>query len=396
MVRVPPSEIANRIVSFQHFLLERGIDGAIIGQNADLYYFTGSVQDGFLFLPAIGEPLFCVRRHVERAIEQSPVRPVIPLKSPRQLPDIILDHGYDELIKVGLELDVMPASIYLFFKERLFERSDIVDVSMLIRQVRVIKSAWEIDMMKKAAAISHKVAEAVPDFLKEGITQLELSIELEKVARENGHLGLIRTRGWNMDMYFGHVLSGPEAAVPSYADAPTGGVGLSPAFGQGPSDTPIKSGEVVSVDTMMNFEGYLSDQTRNFCLGKPPTELSDAYSVVLEIHERFKEKAKPGAITGDLYQWALGVAESYGLEAHFLGTPGNQVKFVGHGLGIEVDELPFLAKGQKMPLASGMTVAFEPKFIFPGLGIVGMENTYVITDEGAVSLNTYPEELMIL
>ncbi len=396
MVKVPPSEIANRIVSFQHFLLERGVECAIIRQNADLFYFTGTVQDGFLFLPAIGEPLFCVRREVQRAMEQSPLRPIVPLRSPRELPEIIRDHGYDDLTRLGLELDVMPASTYLFFKEKLFGRCEIVDVSMLVRQVRIIKSEWEIDMMKKAARISSKVAEAVPRFLREGIPQLQLSIELEKVARENGHLGLIRIRGWNMDMYFGHVLAGPEAAVPSYADAPTGGVGISPAFGQGPSMAPIERGQVVSVDTMMNFEGYLSDQTRNFCLGKPPQVLSDAYEVALEIHEGFRERARPGAITGDLYRWTLDVAARYGLQDHFLGPPGSQVKFVGHGLGIEVDEFPFIARGQKMPLAPGMTVAFEPKFIFPGVGLAGLENTYLITEDGAVSLNTYPEELVVL
>ncbi len=396
MIRVPPSEIANRIVSFQHFLLERAIDAAIIRQNADLFYFTGTVQDGFLFLPAVGEPLFCVRRHVGRTLEQSPLRPIIPIKTPRQLPDVILDHGYDDLIRVGLELDVMPASQYFFFKDTLFPRSEIVDVSMLIRQVRVIKSEWEIEMMKKAAHISHKVAEAVPQFLKEGISQLELCIELEKVARANGHLGLIRIRDWNMDMYFGHVLAGPDAAIPSYADAPTGGVGISPAFGQGASISPIKAGHVVSVDTMMNFEGYLSDQTRNFCIGEPPKELAAAYEVAREIHSEFRGRAKPGVVTGDLYDWVMNKVADHKLQDHFLGTPGNQVKFVGHGLGIEVDELPFIAKGQKMPLGKGMTVAFEPKFIFPDLGTVGLENTYLITGKGAVSLNNFPEDLMIL
>ncbi len=396
MIKIPASEIANRLVSFQSLLIERGIEAGIIRQNADLFYFTGTVQDAYLFVPSAGEPIFCVRRHVERAMEQSPLRPVIPIRSPRELPEVILDNGYDQLTRVGLELDVMPTNTYFFFRDSLFPRSEIVDISMLIRRVRVIKSDWEIEMMKKAALVSHKVAEAVPRFLKEGITQMDLSIELERVARKSGHLGLIRKRGWNMDMYFGHVLAGPDAAVPSYTDSPTGGVGTSPAFGQGPSASPIEVGQVVSIDTMMNFEGYLSDQTRNFCIGQPPKKLSDAYKIVEEIHREFRQKAKPGVITGDLYDWVMKKVGGYNLRDYFLGPPGNQVKFVGHGLGIEVDEFPFIARGQKMPLASGMTVAFEPKFIFPGVGIVGLENTYVITDKGAESLNSFPEEMVIL
>lgn len=396
MQKVPTSEIANRIVSFQHMLWEQKVAAAIIRQNADLFYLTGTVQDGVLFVPAIGEPVFFVRRDFERAKEQSPLRPIFPLKSLRELPDRILDNGYEHLNKVGLELDVMPATIYFFFRDKLFPKSEIVDISLLIRQIRMIKSGWEIEMMRKAAAISYKVAEAVPGILKERMSQVELSIELERVARKHGHLGLTRTRAWNMDMFFGHILAGADAAAPAYADAPTGGIGTSPSFGQGASFTPIRSHEVISVDTMINYEGYLSDQTRNFCLGEPEDKLKNAYEVALEMHRRLKKRAFPGVISGELFQWVCEEAERFNLLNHFLGTAKNRVNFVGHGLGIEVDEFPFIAKGHKTSLAPGMTFAFEPKFTFPNLGIVGLENTYLVTSEGIESFNTFPEELMIL
>lgn len=397
MIRIPIEEVANRIVALQALLAKQEVDAAVIRQNADLFYFTGTVQDAHLIVPATGQPVFLVRRDFRRAEEQSPIRPVRSMSSIKELPSSVFEACGSEAIKrIGLELDVLPTSTFFFYDEKLFPKQQIVDVGGLIRQVRMVKSAWEIGMMHQAAAISRAVADAVPELLREGMAELELSVELERVARLAGHLGLLRLRAFNMDMYFGHVLSGPEAAVPSYADAPTGGVGLSPAFGQGPGERRIKAGELVSVDTMMSYNGYLNDQTRNFCIGKPPERLHEAYDLVLEIHRRFKEAALPGAVTGELYDRVNGWVRQKGWSEFFMGHGSSRVSFIAHGLGIEVDELPFIAQGQKLVLMEGMTLAFEPKLIVPGLGIAGMENTYLVTSHGLESFNTAGEALVTL
>ncbi len=273
MLNVPMSEIANRIVSLQKLLEKNEVDLAIIRQNADLFYFAGTVQDAHLLVPAVGQPLLVVRRDVGRAEAQSPIRPVVAMLSMKDLvPAAEQACNGLALRRIGMELDVLPTNSFFFYDEKLFPRQQIVDISALVRQVRMIKSAWELDMMRGAAGISRAVADAVPGLLREGISELELSAELERVARMAGHLGLIRLRGFNMDMYFGHILSGADAAISSYADAPTGGAGISPAFGQGPSHRRISRGELVSVDTMLNHNGYLNDQTRNFAVGRPPAK----------------------------------------------------------------------------------------------------------------------------
>jgi len=397
MLNVPAGEIAHRMVTFQALLAKEGVDAAIIRQNADLFYFTGTVQDAHLIVPASGQPVFLVRRDVERAQQQSPIRPVEPLQTMKDVPPAVARAcGERNPQRLGMELDVLPANAFFFYDEKLFPKQQIVDISLLVRQVRMIKSAWEIEMMRNAAGISRAVADAVPGLLREGVTELELSIELEAVARRAGHLGLIRLRGFNMDMYFGHILSGPEAAISSYADAPTGGPGVSPAFGQGPSHRPIGRNEVVSVDTMLSFNGYLNDQTRNFALGEPHPRLLDAYRVAREVHAGVRDRARPGAVTGELYAWAWQHVEQAGWQEFFMGAGSMRVKFIGHGLGIEVDEFPFLAQGQKLALESGMTFAFEPKFIVPELGIVGLENTYLVTETGLESFNSATEELLVL
>jgi len=145
----------------------------------------------------------------------------------------------------------------------------------------------------------------------------------------------------------------------------------------------------------MNYHGYLNDQTRNFCIGQPPERLLEAYGIIREVHRRFRERAVPGAVTGELYEEVRRWVGEAGWADFFMGHGDTRVSFVAHGLGIEVDEFPFVAQGQKVVLEVGMTFAFEPKFIIPGEGIVGLENTYLVTPQGLESLNTATEELAI-
>lgn len=394
-MKVPVSEVEARIVALQTLLAKAEVDVAIIRQNADMFYLTGTVQDGCLLVPATGAPAFHVHKHVGRAEEQSPLHPIHPMKSLKDLPSAVetVLRG-SQAQRIGLELDVLPANTFFFFDEKLFPKQQIVDVSEMVRKVRMVKSEWEIGMMKGAATISKAIAEAVPSMLKEGTDELEMSIELERVGRRAGNMGIVRLRAFNLEMFHLHVLSGMEAASPAYADAPTGGEGVSPAFGQGPCSRKIRRGEVLSVDIMMSFHGYLNDQTRNFCIGEPPDRLKEGYALVREIHERFKEAAVPGTVTGELYDRVCTWVAEAGWADHFMGYGENRVSFVAHGLGLEVDEFPFIAQGQKLELQKGMIFAFEPKLIVPGLGITGLENTYLVTEKGLVSLNEASEEMV--
>jgi Xaa-Pro dipeptidase len=152
----------------------------------------------------------------------------------------------------------------------------------------------------------------------------------------------------------------------------------------------------VSVDTMLNHNGYLNDQTRNFAIGKPPAKLLAAYQLACDIHAGIRERAMPGAVTGELYDWTWQEVIRAGWQDSFMGADAMRVKFIGHGLGIEVDEFPFIAQGQRQVLETNMTFAFEPKFILPGMGIAGLENTYVVAEKGLESLNTASEELIVV
>lgn len=395
MQTVPASEIANRIVTLQALLEKSNIDAAVIRQNADLFYFTGTVQDSHLIVPVSGQPVLMVRRSFSRAEAESPIRPIIPMGRLGELHDALFSACPDAKV-LGFELDVLPAKTFFTYDEKIFPKQQIVDVSPQIRQIRMIKSPWEIDVMRRSAEISGIVAESVPGLLKPGKTELELTAELECIARKAGNTGMLRIRSFNLEMGFGHILSGSNAAVTSYTDSPTGGPGLSTAFGQGAGEKKIQPGETVSVDIMTCVGGYVNDQTRNYCIGPPPARLGKAYDFVKSVHVLFRDIARPGAITGQLYEQTLRWAEEAGWGKWFMGHADPKISFVGHGLGIEVDEFPFIAQGHKMPLQEGMVFAFEPKVIIPDEGIAGLENSYLVTSGGVESLNSATEELVIV
>ena len=248
--------------------------------------------------------------------------------------------------------------------------------------------------MRRAAELSDQVAAWVPNILREGMSELELAGKIEAEARRLGHQGVLRMRLWGSEMFYGHLLSGASAAVPSFLSSPTGGVGASPAVAQGPGFKIIQRQEPVLVDYVFSYNGYLSDHTRIFSLGPLPAELKDAHAAMLEVQQMIKKQAKPGVKTGDIYHRALEKTEDLGYADYFMGIGNERVRFVGHGIGLEVDEYPFLAAGQQLELQASMTIALEPKLIFPGKGVVGIENTHVVTEDGLEQLGQFPQEVM--
>ena len=129
-------------------------------------------------------------------------------------------------------------------------------------------------------------------------------------------------------------------------------------------------------------------------IGDLDPELQRAYDVAEQVLRATEARLQPGVIAEHLYLLALDQVQEAGLSAHFMGYGADQVKFLGHGIGLEIDELPVLAKGFKYPLAPGMVIAIEPKFTFPGRGVVGIEDTYLITDNGYEKLTISREGIL--
>lgn len=392
----PASELQTRIAALQTEMGAVGVDGILMLQNADLFYFTGSIQQGVLYVPAQGEPLYLVRKDHGRARMESGLQQVLPLGSPKEIPERLSDFGITAPKILGMELDVVPVSHYQRF-QKLFPAAQVVDATPLIRTVRAVKSKYEIEIMKDAALQLDRAYQRAKEVVKVGMTDLELAAELEFTCRKMGHQGITRMRGFNSELFYGHIFSGSDSAAPAYLDAPLGGIGLNPSIGQGASYKRIGRNEPIIIDMVGAFDGYLVDQTRILCIGDLPDQLKKAYDDMIKIELRLKEIARPGVSWGALYEDCHRLACELGYQDHFMGSKGAQVSFIGHGIGVEVDEYPFIARGMKDQLLKEyMTFAFEPKAVFPGLGAVGVENTFWVTEGGLKHLTFSSEELVVL
>jgi Xaa-Pro dipeptidase len=295
-----------------------------------------------------------------------------------------------------MELDVLPVNFFERYK-MVYPNAEFLDATPLIRQVRMIKSHYEIHLMKDAADQVHRVWQRAGEIIREGATDLELAAELEYTARKDGHQGLVRMRSFNSELFYAQIFSGTDSAVPAYADSPLGGLGLNPSFGQGAGLKRIEHNEPVIIDFVGCVDGYLVDQTRIFAIGGISDRLRKGYDDMLAVQRLMTGIAVPGANWSAVYEECLSLAVDLGYADSFMGAKGSQVSFIGHGLGIEIDEYPFIARGFKeMTLEAGMVFAFEPKAVFPGEGAIGIENTFYLSNDGLKQLTYSSEELIIL
>ncbi|WP_273278541.1 M24 family metallopeptidase [Methanothrix soehngenii] len=381
----PRSEIDSRIKKLQSSM--DGIDGALLFQAVDMCYFSGTAQDGLVYIPRDGEPIIMMKRSLERAKEESPLE-VRPLKNMRNLKE---DLGIKTGATIGLEMDVLPCSFY-FRVNKALEDASFVDVAERIKHIRSVKSEFEIKLAKEAAQMLVEGFSTVPDHIKEGMTEVELMCRMESEMRLMGHQGSLRFRRFNSIVPIGHIMSGSSAAIPSFLASPTGGRGTSVVFPHGPGYRKIKRNEPVFVDTVGICNGYIADATRIFSLGKIEPGLVEAYEASCQIEEAIAREMMPGRTARELFE----LSESEGARlgyGDFLGGPvGSKCGFVGHGVGLELDEYPVLAPLDH-EIQEGMTIAVEPKIIYPGKGVLGVEDTFLTTSSGALRLTEMPLEI---
>jgi len=390
---VPEAEIATRITRLQNHLSREDIEAALVIYKMDYFYFSGTAQNALLYVPREGTPLLMVIRDIDRAREESPLQQIVPLDSPKNVPKKIRKFYGALPRKIGLEFDVLPVRDY-FAYQQLFPKTELVDTARIIKMVRMKKSPFEITQMKKAGEIGKKVFEEGRNILKEGMSELEFGALLEVAAKKLEHEGLVRMRSLNYEAYTWHVLSGPSGSMVSQADSPMGGQGLSPAFPVGAGTRMIQPHEPVLVDYGFCYNGYLVDQTRIYSIGELPDKYVRAYEASRKIERLVLENARPGAICGEIFQKTVELANALGYEESYLGVPGKKTTFVGHGIGLENNEIPFIAAQQPFSLEEGTTIAVEPKMVFPGEGAVGIENTVVVTAHGAEKLTICDDRIL--
>ena len=395
MHKVPCQEVQMHVSRFQKALRENAIDAALILQGADMFYLSGTVQDAVLCVPAEGEPATFVRRCFSRAKSDVMFGRVIQFSRFSELPSLIKNAQIDIGSTVGVEMDVLPLATMNRIKKAL-PKPEYVDVSRLILACRSQKTEYEKGMLRKAGKIAGRVFRQIPDMIRPGMAELELGADITRAARLAGHQGAFRIRRWIADSYTDPVVSGANACLTTFFDGPVGSPGVCPAIPIGAGTKAIEPGEPIMIDLVFGYEGYQVDITRVFSIGDIDSSLRDAHDVAVQIIRKVEAMLKRGGVASKIYDEALAIAEGSPFGASFMGVPGEQVKFVGHGIGLEVDESPVLAPRFDQEVRESNVLAVEPKFFLEGLGGVGLENTYIVGEDSCENISPLPEEIMVI
>ena len=373
----------------QQAMRQEEADGCLLTMNMNLYYVSGQVFNGYFYLPAEGRPYWFVKRLTIPETNQVHV-----IRKPEQIPDFFRDLNLAMPRKLLLEADELSYNEYIRL-QHVFRAEATGNASALIRHIRMIKTPWEIEQMRISARKHEAVYREIPACYRPGMRDIELQIEIEKRMRVHGSLGYFRAFGSNMDIFMGSLLAGENAGEPSPFDFALGGTGMHASGPLGANGTLLREGTTVMADMSGNYTAYQTDMTRVFSIGKLPDRAYRVHRVALEIQARMERTAKPGVPCAELYRDALAMAGQEGLEDWFMGTRF-QAKFVGHGVGLEINELPVLTTRSKDILQPGMTFAFEPKFVLAGIGAVGIENTFLVTDSGVEKMTLLDENIIEL
>ena len=380
-------ELRKRWNALQQALAREGGDAILITTNVNLFYVSGRIFSGAAYVRPEGDPLFFVRRPVGLKGGN-----VIYIRKPEEIVGHLQQRGIPMPAKLFFETDSISYNEYRRY-EKIFDPRVVCNGTQLLRGVRSIKTIYEIGRIMRSGVLHARLYERIPSLYRPGMTDTELSIEIERESRRLGSLGIFRIFGQSMEIFMGSLLAGDNADAPSPYDFALGGAGLDASLPVGGNGTTLTDGTSVMVDMGGNFTGYMTDMTRVFSVGKLTDRAYKAHDTALEIQRRIEQTAAPGVPAADLYNLAVRIAADAGLSDYFMGHR-QQAGFIGHGIGIEINEAPVLAPRSKEALVPGMVFALEPKFVIPSVGAVGIENSFLVTDNGIEKL-THCEEAIV-
>ncbi len=381
-----PEEQALRLEKVRGIMNDKKIDALLISDNANKYYLTGRVFSGYIYLPLKGEPIYFVKRPVTMKGDG-----VVSIRKPEQIAESI---GMLPPATIGLELATASYSKVERLR-RIFPQSELADASMVMSAARAVKTAEELEKIRISGIKQDHVYRKIPTLYTEGMTDVELQVEIERESRLEGCLGQFRINGDDMELYMGNILVGDNADVPTPYDFAMGGEGMDPSLPVGCNGTVIKPGNSVMVDVNGNYTGYMTDMTRTYYVEGIGDLARKAHECSIAICHRLAELGRPGTEAKALYEEAEKMAREAGLHEYFMGHR-QKAGFVGHGVGIEINELPVIAPRSRDILQENNVIALEPKFVIPKTGAVGIENTYVVTPDGLKPLTNTPEGLTSL
>lgn len=380
-VKTPITELDSRMSRFSQTMdvHNPGWKLAVVFSKVNLFYFTGTMQDGMLLITRDQGAVFWVRRSYERAINESLFRQISPMESFRDAAA-----AYPEIPgTIYIETEYVPVAFLNRFR-KYFPFTEVRPLDQIIAAVRSVKSYYELNIMKRCGEMHRMVLEErVPLILSEGMSEVDLAGKLYAEMLDLGHHGIARFGMPDTEIAIGHIAFGESSLYPTSFNGPGGNYGMSPAVPMlGNRNRKLKKGDLVFIDIGFGIDGYHTDKTMVYIFGeKPDADLLSQHNACVDIQDRLAEHLKPGIIPSVLYEETMN-SLSQDFLTNFMGFGSRQVKFLGHGIGLVIDEIPVIAKGFDDPFQENMVMALEPKKGIAGRGMVGIENTFLVTPGG--------------
>lgn len=392
---VSKKELQERLVRFTAAMNEYnpGWDTAFILGRVSQYYFTGTMQDGLLAVKSDGSIAYYVRRSFERAAEESPLESVYPMNSYR---DAAAGLGAS-CGNTYFETELVTAGI-LERLRRHFTFGEVCSLDRALQSVRAVKSAYELAWMKRSGKAHRTLLEdAVPLILREGISEADFVAGLFEKMVKLGYQGISRFAMFQTEMVVGQIAFGTGSLRPTAFDGPGGAEGLCPAVPLlGSRERKLKYGDLVFVDLAFGMNGYHTDKTQVYRFGgRPDAGTLKAHKGCMEVQARTAAMLRPGAVPEEIYK-AVTASTDADFNLNFMGFGSRRAQFLGHGIGLQVDEVPVIAKGFREPLRENMVFAVEPKKGMADVGMVGVEDTYIVTPEGGRCITGGGRKIILL
>jgi Xaa-Pro dipeptidase len=392
----PAAFFPARIQQLQETIKDRRLAGAVLFHSRDVLYYTGTAQPAYLVVLPEDYLLFVARGYdfAQRDCRLPAERMVAEGKIDQICRRMFHGPGAGE--RVGTEFDLLTLPHARRLQEALQGR-ELVDISLEVLNQRMVKDLAEIDSIRRACAAVHAGHEAVLAHLKPGVSELELSAQVEGAQRLAGHDGMIFLRTTDPVMGRGCLGSGPNLRETSGTVYTLTGIGLSSAVPVGASRRLIEAGDLVLVDIPACIEGYHADQSRTYALGRAPGRAVDLFRRLREVSDRLIERVRPGMSCGEMVAVACSHAEDLGLAESFMRFQrGTKAHFIGHGIGLEVNEAPLITRNNETILRPGTALALEMHVMDPEGITVKLEDTLYLADEGLQLLSLSPRELTVV
>ncbi|CAG37144.1 M24 family metallopeptidase [Desulfotalea psychrophila] len=398
----PGPELANRLQRFQKNLQEMlpQTEGMLVFSRLNIFYYTGSFINGVLWLPVEGEPILFCKRGLERARQESPLKQILAINSYGDIATTLRDLGICLAPEIAAEKNALSWNLALSLKKH-FSGHSFVTGDMILMLTRSIKSGWELAILKETGARHNDcLTNLLPPLLQSGLSEFEIGRIASDIFFSRGHQGILRMEKFGEEIFFGHIAAGNSANYPSVYNGPVGLTGIHPATPfMGSADIHWQKGSPLTIDNGFCLNGYQTDKTQVYWSGERksiPESVQRAHDFCIHIQELIRDNLRPGIIPQELWQKCMTEVKKSPWQEGFMALGSNKVSFIGHGIGLAIDEYPVIAKGFARPFEEGMLMAVEPKIGIAEVGMVGVENTFMVGPAGGRSITGTDNDIICI